>query len=81
MYTAGDIAVRDADGYIAVLGRSDDVLNVEGHRIGTADIEESLGRHAAVAESAAIGLPDPLKGEGIKVFVVLRPGVWPRLRS
>jgi len=75
VYTAGDIAVRDADGYIAVLGRSDDVLNVAGHRIGTADIEGSLGRHAAVAESAAIGLPDPLKGERIKVFVVLRPGV------
>ncbi|HUJ63693.1 MAG TPA: acetate--CoA ligase [Kofleriaceae bacterium] len=74
-YRAGDIAVRDRDGYIAVLGRYDDVLNVAGHRIGTADIEASLGRHAAVAESAAIGLPDPLKGERIKAFVVLRPGV------
>ncbi len=75
VYTAGDLAVRDRDGYIAVLGRSDDVLNVAGHRIGTADIEASLGRHAAVAESAAIGLPDPLKGERIKAFVVLRAGV------
>jgi len=75
MYSAGDIAVRDRDGYISVLGRADDVLNVAGHRIGTADVEGSLGRHAAVAESAAIGLPDPLKGERIKAFVVLRPGV------
>ena len=74
-YAAGDIAVRDADGYISVLGRSDDVLNVAGHRIGTADIEGSLGRHAAVAESAAIGVPDQLKGERIKAYVVLRPGV------
>ncbi|MGE5184037.1 MAG: acetate--CoA ligase [Acidobacteriota bacterium] len=77
VYTAGDIAVRDHDGYISVLGRADDVLNVAGHRIGTADVEASLGRHAAVAESAAIGLPDPVKGERIKAFVVLRPGVAP----
>jgi acetyl-CoA synthetase len=75
VYTAGDLAVRDRDGYFSVLGRSDDVLNVAGHRIGTADIEGSLARHAAVAESAAIGLPDPLKGERIKAFVVLRAGV------
>jgi acetyl-CoA synthetase len=58
-----------------VLGRADDVLNVAGHRIGTADIEASLATHASVAESAAIGLPDPLKGERIKVFVVLKPGL------
>lgn len=74
-YAAGDIAVRDADGYVAVLGRADDVLNVAGHRIGTADVEGSLQRHAAVSESAVIGLPDALKGERIKVFVVLKPGV------
>jgi acetyl-CoA synthetase len=73
-YTAGDIAVRDSDGYIAVLGRADDVLNVAGHRIGTADVEGSLLRHPAVAESAVIGLPDPLKGEKIKAFVVLKAG-------
>ncbi len=73
-YTAGDIAVRDADGYIAVLGRSDDVLNVAGHRIGTADVEGSLLRHPAVAESAVVGLPDPIKGERIKAYVVLKPG-------
>jgi acetyl-CoA synthetase len=74
-YFAGDLAVRDADGYVSVLGRADDVLNVAGHRIGTADVEASLAGHPSVAESAAIGLPDPLKGERIKVFVVLRPGV------
>ncbi len=75
MYTAGDIAVKDADGYFAVLGRSDDVMNVSGHRIGTADVEGSLIRHPSVGEAAVIGLPDPIKGERIKAFVVLRKGV------
>jgi len=75
VYTAGDIAFRDRDGYFAVLGRADDVMNVAGHRIGTADVESSLLRHPAVAESAVVGLPDPVKGERIKAFVVLRAGV------
>jgi len=75
VYTAGDIAVKDADGYFAVLGRSDDVMNVAGHRIGTADVEGALVRHPAVAEAAVIGLPDAVKGERIKAFVVLRVGV------
>jgi len=75
VYSAGDVAVRDADGYFAVLGRADDVLNVAGHRIGTADVEGSLIGHPAVAESAVIGLPDAIKGERIKAFVVLKPGV------
>ncbi|MFO0586470.1 MAG: acetate--CoA ligase [Polyangiaceae bacterium] len=74
VYTAGDIAVQDRDGYFAILGRSDDVMNVAGHRIGTADVEGSLLRHPAVAESAVVGLPDALKGERIKAFVVLKPG-------
>ena len=74
MYTAGDIAVKDADGYFAVLGRADDVMNVAGHRIGTADVEGSLVRHKSVGEAAVIGLPDPVKGERIKAFVVLRKG-------
>ncbi len=73
-YSAGDVAICDADGYFAVLGRADDVMNVAGHRIGTADVEGSLLRHPAVAESAVIGLPDPVKGEYIKAFVVLQPG-------
>jgi acetyl-CoA synthetase len=76
-YAAGDIAVRDSDGYFAVLGRADDVLNVAGHRIGTADVEGSLIRHPAVAESAVVGLPDPVKGERIKAFVVVKAGVEP----
>jgi acetyl-CoA synthetase len=74
-YTAGDVAVVDEDGYFAVLGRADDVMNVAGHRIGTADVEGCLLRHPAVAESAVIGLPDPIKGERIKAFVVVRTGV------
>ncbi|MCE1230159.1 MAG: acetate--CoA ligase, partial [Firmicutes bacterium] len=73
-YSAGDVAVKDADGYIAVLGRADDVLNVAGHRIGTADLEGSLIRHPAVAESAVVGIPDPIKGESIKAYVVVKPG-------
>jgi acetyl-CoA synthetase len=77
MYTAGDIAVKDNDGYFAVLGRADDVMNVAGHRIGTADVEGSLVRHKSVGEAAVIGLPDPVKGERIKAFVVLRKGVEP----
>ncbi|MEJ5248746.1 MAG: acetate--CoA ligase [Caldilinea sp.] len=76
-YAAGDVASWDEDGYISVLGRSDDVLNVAGHRIGTADVESALITHPAVAESAVIGVPDPIKGEAIKAFVVLRLGVEP----
>ena len=74
-YCAGDVAIKDNDGYFAVLGRADDVLNVAGHRIGTADVEGCLQRHPAVAESAVVGLPDPIKGETIKAFVVVKAGV------
>ena len=73
-YVSGDVAVKDADGYITVLGRADDVLNVAGHRIGTADIESALVSHPAVAEAAAIGIPDAIKGEAIKAFVQTRAG-------
>lgn len=73
-YVSGDVAVKDKDGYIQVLGRADDVLNVAGHRIGTADVESALVSHEAVAEAAAIGLPDEIKGESIKGFVQLRAG-------
>ncbi len=71
-YVTGDVAMKDNDGYIAVLGRSDDVLNVAGHRIGTAEVESALVSHPAVAEAAAIGIPDALKGEAIKAFVQVR---------
>lgn len=74
VYTAGDVATKDEDGYIQVLGRADDVLNVAGHRIGTADVESALVSHPAVAEAAVIGKPDPIKGEAIKAFVILRMG-------
>jgi acetyl-CoA synthetase len=73
-YTAGDVATVDEEGYIAVLGRADDVLNVAGHRIGTADVESALVGHASVAEAAVIGVPDQTKGEAIKAFVILRAG-------
>jgi acetyl-CoA synthetase len=77
MYVAGDVATRDEDGYIAVLGRADDVLNVAGHRIGTADVESALVSHPAVGEAAVIGKPDAIKGESIKAFVLLRAGREP----
>lgn len=76
-YTAGDVATIDEDGYIAVLGRADDVLNVAGHRIGTADVESALVSHPAVAEVGVIGKPDPIKGESIKAFVTLKVGQTP----
>ena len=77
LYLTGDIAVRDAAGRFSVLGRADDVLNVAGHRIGTADVESALITHAAVAEAAVIGVPDEVKGEAIKAFVTVRGGVTP----
>ena len=73
-YTAGDAAVRDADGYIRVLGRMDDVLNVAGHRLGTMEIESTLVAHDAVAEAAVIGVPHELKGQVPKAFVILTIG-------
>ena len=77
VYVAGDVATYDEDGYIAVLGRADDVLNVAGHRIGTADVESALVSHPAVGEAAVIGKPDAIKGESIKAFVLLRGGQQP----
>ncbi len=76
-YTAGDVATVDEDGYIAILGRADEVINVAGHRIGTAEVESALVSHPAVAEAAVIGKPDPLKGEAIKAFVMLKLGQTP----
>ncbi|MGA2004228.1 MAG: acetate--CoA ligase [Terriglobales bacterium] len=76
-YITGDVALKDKDGYITVLGRADDVLNVAGHRIGTAEVESALVSHPAVAEAAAIGIPDKLKGESIKCFVQCRAGHAP----
>ncbi len=72
VYATGDLAVRDNDGYIALLGRSDDVIKVGELRIGTAEIEGTMLAHPAVAEAAAVGLSDPIHGEVIKVYVVLK---------
>lgn len=71
-YLAGDAVTRDEDGYYWIIGRIDDVLNVSGHRIGTAELESSLVEHAAVAEAAVIGYPDELTGEAVAAFVTLR---------
>jgi acetyl-CoA synthetase len=73
-YLTGDGAKQDADGYVWVTGRIDDVLNIAGHRIGTAEIESALVSHPAVAEAAAVGRPDELKGQALVVFVTLKLG-------
>ena len=75
VYFTGDGARQDADGYFWVVGRIDDVLNVAGHRIGTAEIESALVSHPSVAEAAAVGKPDDLKGQALCVFVTLKAGV------
>ena len=75
VYFTGDGARTDDDGDIWLLGRVDDVINVAGHRISTTEIESSLVGHPAVAEAAAIGAEDPIKGEMIAAFVILRDGV------
>ncbi len=72
MYLTGDNARRDADGYYWIMGRIDDVINVSGHRLSTIEIESALVSHPAVAEAAAVGRPDDLKGQGIAVFVTLK---------
>jgi acetyl-CoA synthetase len=74
VYYAGDVARRDEDGYIWIQGRHDDVLNIAGHRIGNSELESGLNAHKWVAESAVIGIPDAIKGEVAKAFVVLRDG-------
>jgi acetyl-CoA synthetase len=73
-YFTGDGARRDADGYYWITGRVDDVMNVSGHRIGTAEVESALVLHPAVAEAAVVGFPHDLKGEGIYAYVTLMSG-------
>jgi propionyl-CoA synthetase len=72
VYSTFDWGVRDEDGYVSILGRTDDVINVAGHRLGTREIEEALSSHAAVAEVAVVGVNDALKGQAAIAFVVLR---------
>ena len=73
-YFTGDGARRDADGYYWITGRVDDVMNVSGHRIGTAEVESALVLHPLVAEAAVVGYPHPIKGEGIYAYVTLMAG-------
>jgi acetyl-CoA synthetase len=74
-YFTGDGARKDGDGYYWLMGRIDDVINVSGHRIGTAEVESALVSHASVAEAAVIGYPHDIKGQGIYAFVTLKTGV------
>jgi acetyl-CoA synthetase len=76
-YFTADGARRDADGYLWIMGRVDDVLNVAGHRLSTMEIESALVHHDKVAEAAVVGQPDEIKGEGIACFVTLKQGVAP----
>ncbi len=76
-YFTGDGARQDKDGYFWIVGRIDDVLNVSGHRIGTAEIESALVSHPSVAEAAAVGRPDELKGQALVVFVTVKSGITP----
>ena len=77
VYFTGDGARRDKQGNFWIVGRIDDVLNVAGHRLGTAEVESALVSHPAVAEAAVVGRPDEIKGQGIVAFVVLRAGHEP----
>ena len=76
-YEAGDAARRDKDGYYWITGRTDDVLNVSGHRLGTAEIESALVLHEAVAEAAVVGVKHDIKGEGIYAYVTLMHDIEP----
>ncbi len=77
MYFTGDGARRDADGYFWITGRVDDVINVAGHRMGTAEIESALVAHTMVAEAAVVGMPHEIKGQGIYAYVTLKTGIEP----
>jgi acetyl-CoA synthetase len=74
MYFSGDGCRRDEDGYYWITGRIDDVINVSGHRLGTAEVESAINQHDAVAESAVVGFPHDIKGQGIYAYVILREG-------
>jgi acetyl-CoA synthetase len=76
-YFTGDGCRQDKDGYFWIVGRIDDVLNVAGHRIGTAEVESALVSHPMVAEAAVVGRPDDMKGQVLVAFVTLKSGVHP----
>src|SRR5216117_833588 len=73
-YLTGDGARRDDDGYFWIVGRIDDVLNVAGHRLGTAEVESALASHPSVAEAAVVGRPDEMKGQAVVCFVTVKEG-------
>ncbi|MGC9022583.1 MAG: acetate--CoA ligase, partial [Dissulfurimicrobium sp.] len=75
MYESGDGARLDEDGYFWIMGRIDDVINVSGHRLGTAEIESALVAHPAVAEAAVVGMPHEIKGQAIYAYVILKAGI------
>ena len=79
VYSTFDWGIRDEDGYYFILGRTDDVINVAGHRLGTREIEESISSHPNVAEVAVVGVADALKGQVAMAFAVLKDAVagWP----
>jgi acetyl-CoA synthetase len=77
LYFTGDGARRDEDGYYWITGRVDDVINVAGHRMGTAEVESALVAHPKVSEAAVVGYPHDIKGQGIYVYVTLIAGVEP----
>jgi acetyl-CoA synthetase len=77
MYFTGDGAKKDEDGYFWIIGRIDDVINVSGHRLGTAEVESALVLHKNVAEAAVVGFPHAIKGQGIYAFIILKSGVTP----
>ncbi len=81
LYFSGDGARRDRDGYYWITGRVDDVINVSGHRIGSAEVEGAIGSHEAVAESAVIGVPHAVKGQSLMAFVILRSEAEPALEA
>ena len=74
MYFTGDGCRRDADGRLRIIGRVDDVINVSGHRMGTAEVENAINEHAAVIESAVVGYPHDIKGQGIFAYVIAQEG-------
>ena len=76
-YFTGDGARRDKDGYYWITGRIDDVINVSGHRFGTAEIESAIAEHDLVAEAAVVGYPHDIKGQGIYAYIILRAGERP----
>ena len=77
MFYTGDYAIKDKDGYFWLLGRADEVLMVAGHRIGTAELEDIVTSHPQVTEAAVVGKADPIKGESIVIFVILKQDSTP----